>query len=167
MSDSTPDTLRWQHGHTLIEVMVASTLFVLFVVGLYGATGVFFSLLDIQKSRTESLTSMNVARSRLIADARGVSTVSCAGSDTLSLTTEGGGPPLVVEYKASGKHLNRWISAENKDYRVVDRLVSLECDTLSDDAGVNVAMVFGGLKDRFALHLSVLDAPPAAPEDEP
>jgi type II secretory pathway component PulJ len=148
-----------ENGHTLIEVLVASTLFVLFIVGLYGTTSVFFSLLDIQQSRTESLMAMNVARARLIADARGVSTVACAGSDTLELRTTSGGPPQVIEYRSDGSHLVRWVSAEDKTYWVTDRVTALDCDSLGS-SGVDVAMAVGTATDSFALHLSLLDLPP-------
>jgi len=149
-----------ERGTTLIEVMVASTIFVLFVAGMYSATGMFYSLVDIQRNRTDSLTAMNVSRSRIIADARGVSGIACPGSGTLELTTTGGGVPRTVEYTTDGTHLVRWASEDNKNYRVADGVSSLECDVLSGNAGIEVAVMFGGADDRFTLHLSFLDLPP-------
>jgi len=149
-----------ERGTTLIEVMVASTIFVLFVAGMYSATGMFYSLVDIQRNRTESLTAMNVARSRMIVDARGVASIACPGSDTLEFTTTGGGTPRTVEYTTDGEHLVRWASEDNKNYWVADGVSSLECDVLSGNVGVEVALMFGRADDRFALHLSFLDLPP-------
>jgi len=146
-----------QRGHTLIEVMVASTLFVVFIAGLYGASGVLFSLLDIQRDRTETLMAMNVVRARLVADARGVSNVGCVGSNTLELSTVGGGPPHSVEYSSDGVHLVRWESIDNKDYFVADGVSNISCETLSGGAGVEVAVTFGAAPDHFALHLSLLE----------
>jgi len=146
-----------QRGHTLIEVVVASTLFVVFIAGLYGATGVLFSLLDIQRDRTDTLMAMNVARARLVADSRGVSSVGCIGSGTLELSTLGGGPPQTVEYSSDGVHLVRWASAENKDYYVVDGLSGISCRTLSGGAGVELAMTFGEAPDQFALYVTLLE----------
>lgn len=146
-----------ERGHTLIEVIVASTLFVVFIAGLYGATGVLFSLLDIQRDRTDTLLAMNVARARLVADARGVSSIGCIGSGTLELSTIGGGPPRTVEYSSDGVHLVRWASVDNKDYYVADGLSGISCHTLSGDAGVEVAMTFGEAPDQFALYLTLLE----------
>jgi len=146
-----------ESGHTLIEVVVASTLFVVFIAGLYGATGVLFSLLDIQRDRTDTLMAMNVARARLVADARGVSSIGCVGSDTLELSTTGGGPPWTVEYSTDGVHLVRWASVDNKDYYVADALSGISCQTLSGGAGVEVAMTFGEAPDQFALYVTLLE----------
>ncbi len=146
-----------ERGHTLIEVIVASTLFVVFIAGLYGATGVLFSLLDIQRDRTDTLLAMNVARARLVADARGVSSVGCIGSGTLELSTTGGGPPRTVEYSSDGVHLVRWASVDNKDYYVADDLSGISCQTLSGGAGVEVAMTFGEAPDQFALYMTLLE----------
>jgi prepilin-type N-terminal cleavage/methylation domain-containing protein len=145
-----------QRGHTLIEVMVASTLFVVFIVGLYGATGVLFSLLDVQKDRTETMMAMNVVRSRILADARGVSNIGCISSNTLELTTTGGGPPRTVEYRTDGVHLVRWASADNKDYFVADGVSDIDCRSLGG-SGVEVSVVFGTAPDQFALHVSLLE----------
>jgi prepilin-type N-terminal cleavage/methylation domain-containing protein len=144
-----------QSGHTLIEVMVASTIFVVFIVGLYGATGVLFSLLHIQKTRTDTMVAMNVVRASLISDARGVSNVSCIASDTLELSTVGAGPPRTVEYRTDGAHLVRWASADNKDYFIADGVSDVSCQTLS--GGVEVSVTFGEAPDHFALHLSLLE----------
>lgn len=146
-----------ERGHTLIEVMVASTLFVVFIAGLYGATGVLFSLLDMQRDRTETLLAMNVVRARLVADARGVSSIACVGADTLELSTVGGGPPRTVEYSSDGVHLVRWASVDNKDYYVADGLSGISCQTLSGGAGVEVAMTFGDAPDQFALYMTLLE----------
>lgn len=148
---------RNERGTTLIEVMVASTIFVLFVAGMYSATGMFYSLVDIQRNRTDSLTAMNVSRSRIIADARGASSIACPGSGTVEFTTTGGGPPRIVEYTSDGDRLIRWESVDNKNYWVADGVSSLDCDLLSGNAGVEVAVMFGKADDRFALHLSFLD----------
>lgn len=148
---------RRDAGHTLIEVIVASTLFVAFIVGLYNASTIFFSLLDVQTDRTRILIEMNVTRSSMIADARGVSSVACAGSDVLELTTDAGGPITVVEYKSDGEHLVRWDSGENKNYFVADHVPSVECEALGGDDGVTVKMVFGKAPDVFALHVDLLD----------
>ena len=144
-----------QSGHTLIEVMVASTLFVVFIAGLYGATGVLFSLLDIQKDRTATMMAMNVVRANLIADARGVSDVTCIASDTLELRTTGGGPPRTVEYRTDGEHLVRWASADNKDYFIADGVTDVRCETLGTSAAFSVT--FGDAPDQFALHVSLLE----------
>jgi hypothetical protein len=144
-----------QSGHTLIEVMVASTLFVGFVVGLYGATGVLFSLLDIQKDRTETMMAMNVVRTSLIADARGVSNATCIASDTLELSTVGGGPPRTVEYRTDGAHLVRWASADNKDYFIADGVSEVRCQTLG--SGVGLSVTFGDAPDQFALYVNLLE----------
>ena len=146
-----------QRGHTLIEVVVASTLFVVFIAGLYGATGVLFSLLDIQRDRTDTLMTMNVVRTRLVADARGVTSIGCIGSNTLELSTVGGGPPHSVEYRSDGTHLVRWASADNKDYYVADDLTAISCQPLSGGAGVQLSLTFGGAPDHFALHVSLLE----------
>jgi prepilin-type N-terminal cleavage/methylation domain-containing protein len=146
-----------QRGHTLIEVIVASTIFVIFIAGLYGATGILFSLLDLQRDRTETLLAMNVARARLVADARGVSSATCVGAATLELSTTGGGPPQTVEYSSDGSHLVRWASVDNKNYYVADGLGSISCQTLSDGAGVEVAMTFGEAPDQFALYMTLLE----------
>lgn len=146
-----------ERGHTLIEVMVASTLFVVFIAGLYGATGVLFSLLDIQRDRTSTLLAMNVVRARLVADARGVSSVGCIGSGTLELSTVGGGPPHTVEYRSDGTHLVRWASVGNKDYYVADGLSTISCQALSGGAGVELSMIFGDAPDQFALHVTLLE----------
>ena len=148
---------RHDAGHTLVEVIVASTLFVAFVVGLYNASAIFFALLDVQTDRTRILIEMNVTRSRVIADARGISSVACAGSDVLELTTDGGGPITVVEYKSDGKHLVRWDSGENKNYFVADHVPSIECEPLDGSDGVTVKMIFGEAPDVFALHVDLLD----------
>jgi len=142
-----------QSGHTLIEVLVASTIFVIFVAGLYGATGVLFSLLDIQRDRTGTLVAMNVVRSRVVADARGATSVSCAGSNTLELATIGG----AVEYSSDGAHLVRWESVGNKDYFVADGISGIQCQVLGGGAGVEVSMTFGEAPDQFALHVSLLE----------
>jgi type II secretory pathway component PulJ len=147
--------LRRSAGHTLIEVMVASTLFVVFIVGLYDASGQFYQLMDVQTERTDLLMEMNVARSRMIADARGVSTVTCSAPGVLELRTNGGGPPTIVEYKSDGEHLVRWESAENKDYFVSDSVASVECDDFG--GGVSVKLVFGAAPDVFALHVDLLE----------
>ena len=147
---------RSSSGHTLIEVMVASTLFVVFIVGLYDASAQFFSLLDVQTGRTNLLMEMNVARSRLIADARNVSSVTCVGSGVLELTTVGGGPPTTIEYKSDGEHLVRWSSGENKDYYVADNVALVECDDLGS-GNVTVKLVFGEAPDVFALHVDLLE----------
>jgi hypothetical protein len=146
-----------ERGHTLIEVVVASTLFVVFIAGLYGATGVLFSLLDIQRDRTETLLAMNVARARLVTDARGVSDIGCVGSGTLELSTTGGGPPRTVEYSSDGVHLVRWASVDNKNYYVADGLSGINCQTLSGGAGVEVTMTFGEAPDQFALYVTLLE----------
>jgi hypothetical protein len=146
---------RRDAGHTLIEVIVAGTLFVAFIAGLYGASAQFYSLLDIQTDRTDVLTDMNVARSRLIADARGVTSVACAGSDVLELTTVAGGPVTTIEYKSDGTHLVRWDSAENKNYFVADHVPSVECDTIG--GGISVKLVFGEAPDVFALRVDLLE----------
>lgn len=146
-----------ERGHTLIEVIVASTLFVVFIAGLYGATGVLFSLLDIQRDRTDTLMAMNVARARLVADARGVSSVGCVGSDTLELSTTGGGPPRTVEYSSDGVHLVRWASVDNKDYYVADGLSGISCQTLSGGGGVELSITFGEAPDQFALYVTLLE----------
>lgn len=147
---------RSNSGHTLIEVMVASTLFVVFIVGLYDASAQFFSLLDVQTGRTDLLMEMNVARSRLISDARDVSSVTCVGSGVLELTTVGGGPPTTIEYKSDGEHLVRWSSGENKDYYVADNVALVECDDLGG-GNVTVKLVFGEAPDVFALHIDLLE----------
>lgn len=151
-----PPARASQSGHTLIEVMVASTIFVVFIVGLYGATGVLFSLFDIQKTRTDTMVAMNVVRASLISDARGVSNVSCIASDTLELSTVSGGPPRTVEYHTDGVHLVRWASADNKDYFVADGVSDVSCQTLGS-GGVEVSVIFGEAPDQFALHLSLLE----------
>lgn len=155
-SHRNPPARTSQSGHTLLEVMVASTVFVVFIVGLYGATGVLFSLFDIQKTRTDTMIAMNVVRARLISDARGVSSVSCIASDTLELSTVGGGPPRTVEYHTDGAHLVRWASADNKNYFVADGVSDVRCQTLGA-GGVEVSVIFGEAPDRFALHLSLLE----------
>lgn len=148
---------KGERGHTLIEVIVSSTLFVVFIAGLYGATGVLFSLLDIQRDRTETLLAMNVVRARIVADARGVSSIGCVGSDTLELSTVGDGPPRTVEYSSDGAHLVRWASVDNKDYYVADGLSGISCQTLSGGAGVEVSMTFGEAPDQFALYVTLLE----------
>jgi hypothetical protein len=147
-----------ERGHTLLEVAVAATLFVLFVVGLYSTSSIFLSLLDVQKHRTEALTAMGVARSRIVSDARGVSSAACAGSDTLELRTTGGGPPYIVEYSSDGERLLRWVSDQNKTYWVADGVGAVECSSLGSD-GVDLSVTFGRIEDRFALHVSLLDLP--------
>lgn len=144
-------------GHTLVEVIVASTLFVAFIVGLYDASTIFFSLMDVQSDRTDMLLEMNITRSRIISDARGVSSVACAGSDVLELTTDSGGPITVIEYKSDGEHLVRWDSGENKNYFVADHVASVECESLGGSDGVTVKMTFGEDPDVFALHVDLLD----------
>lgn len=151
-----------EHGHTIVEVLVAATIFVLFVVGHYGTSGAFFTLADIQKSRTDSLTAMNITRARIVADTRGVSSVACTGSDTLELRTNGGGPPHIIEYSSNGEQLLRWESAENKTYQVTDGVVAVDCTSLGSE-GVDVAITFGPEPDRFALHVSLLDLPSGGP----
>lgn len=145
-----------QGGHTLLEVMVASTIFVVFIVGLYGATGVLFSLLDVQKGRAETMMDMNVVRSRLVADVRGVSNINCIASDTLELTSIGGGPPRTIEYRTDGVHLVRWASADDKDYFVADGVNEVACQNLGT-SGVEFSVIFGTAPDQFALHVSLLE----------
>lgn len=159
MTTTSTPRRSWRHdaGHTLVEVMVASALFVAFVAGVYNASAILFSLLDVQTDRTKLLIEMNVTRSRVIADARGVSSVACAGSEVLELTTDGGGPITVIEYKSDGEHLVRWDSGENKNYFVADHVASVECQQLGGDDGVTVKMVFGETPDVFALHVDLLD----------
>jgi hypothetical protein len=157
MIERAPQSRDSESGHTLIEVMVASTLFVVFIAGLYGATGVLFSLLDMQRDRTETLLAMNVARARLVADTRGVSSIGCVGAGTLELSTIGGGPPRTVEYSSDGVHLVRWASVDNKEYYVADGLSAISCQTLSGGAGVELAMTFGEAPDHFALYLTLLE----------
>ena len=142
---------RKNSGHTLIEVIVASTLFVVFIAGLYDASGQFYALVDVQTERTDMLMEMNVARSRMIADARGVTTVACSAPGILELTSVGG----TVEYKSDGEHLVRWESTENKDYYVADHVATVECDQTG--AGVSVKLVFGDDPDIFALHINLLE----------
>ena len=142
---------RKNAGHTLIEVMVASTLFVVFIAGLYNASGQFYALVDVQTERTDMLMEMNVARSRMIADARGVTTVACSAPGVLELTSVGG----IVEYKSDGEHLVRWESTENKDYYVADHVATIECEPTG--AGVTVKLVFGDEPDVFALHVDLLE----------
>jgi len=109
----------------------------------------------MQSDRTDVLTDLNVARSRLIADARGVSSVACTSSDVLELTTIAGGPVTTVEYKSDGTHLVRWSSAENKNYYVADHVPSVACE--STDGGVSVKLVFGEAPDVFALRVDLLE----------
>jgi len=157
MSNRRAHTRHHQRGHTLIEVVVASTLFVVFIAGLYGATGVLFSLLDIQRDRADKLMAMNVVRARVIADARGVTSIGCLGSGTLELSTHGGGPPQSVEYSSDGSHLVRWASVDNKNYYVSDGVRAVSCQTMSTGAGVQLSLTFGAGPDQFALYLSVLE----------
>jgi type II secretory pathway component PulJ len=152
MRDQSVRVRRGTAGHTLIEVMVASTLFVTFVAGLYEATGQFYSLVDVQSERTDMLMEMNVARSRMIADARGVTTVTCTGPGVLELST----PLAIVEYKSDGEHLVRWESTENKDYFVADHVALVECEDLGGGS-VTVKVVFGDDPDVFALHVDLLE----------
>ena len=148
---------RSEAGFTIIEVVVASTLFVAFVTGIYSGSAQFFSLLDIQTDRMDVLTEMSVVRTRIIADARSISSAACNGSDVLELTTVGGGPPVTIEYKTDGEHLVRWDSADNKDYYVADHLGSIECDSVGGGSGVTVKLVFGEDPDAVALHVDLLE----------
>ena len=148
-----------ESGATLIELLVASSVFSIFLMGMLSAGDGLVDLLSLQSAMSDELVGINVARARLTSDLQEVSTVSCADASTLRFRETGGGPARETEYSSDGQHLVRWTSINDRDSYVADGVGSLACVDTPSERALDIDISFD-TQTEYHLHVTVTDMLP-------
>jgi len=147
------DRRRHQHGVTLIELMISTTLMATLSVFMLSAGTEFSQTLLEQEHRTDVYTQANVLRSRVLGDARRAASVLCPNSDTFSLTLLTV-PPTFVEYHVIDGDLMRWSLPPDHEVLVAEDVETLSCTSLGLD-GLFVSVAMGTTDHPFHMHVRV------------
>ena len=147
---------RTERGTTLVELMVASTLFSVVGLAIVSVGGDFSRTLAAQMEMEDTYTRSNVVRARLLGDAGASSVVDCIGSGDIAFTLDDPGATS-VEYYLDGNDLIRWSHPPDKETPVVDSVSAFECNDLGSD-GVYVSLSLGNDDYPYHLHFRVSDS---------
>jgi len=123
---------RGQRGATILEMVIAATLFAGMSVSICAAGATFSDVLAEQFEMQETYTSSNVTRMRFLGDADSSTAVSCAAMDRLSFTL-GGSPGIDVEYYIDSGELVRWADPPDKTSLVASGAATLDCIEVGPD----------------------------------
>jgi len=146
---------RAERGATLIETMIASTLFAALSVAMVSAGSTFSQAEREQFTRTTAATSANVVRTRVLADAEASDSVLCADASTLSLTLDGGS--TVVEYYVTDGDLVRWALPPDKESLIAENVNMLACQSFGP-AGLVTDFSLGTLDHPHHVYMRVSDS---------
>ncbi|MFQ5477918.1 MAG: type II secretion system protein J [Candidatus Binatia bacterium] len=143
-------------GMTLLELMVASTLFALLAVAFSSAWGDFAHMMRFLERGTAVFVDSGVSRSRVFADAQRASGLACSSGEFLSLTNGEQPFQTMVEYSLQEGRFERWSMPPDHSVVVAEGLETLACTDLGD-AGVEVKLDFAAKPKRRGLYLAILE----------
>jgi type II secretory pathway component PulJ len=146
-------------GHTLLELMIATTLISLFAILIGVVSSAYFGLLTDMQKRTENVREANIVRARMIGDAKRAASAVCSSTTTVLFTIGEGGLETQVEYATSGGSLLRWVSAPERQVRLVEGITALAC-TDGGDEGLEVDLDMGTSREPYHLYLHFSTKPP-------
>jgi type II secretory pathway pseudopilin PulG len=145
-----------ERGTSLIELLIATTLFSLVSVFMYSAASEVSALQLEQQTRTRAATNANVARARVLGDATTATSALCADASTLSLSI-GLGPATLVEYYVSDGELVRWTLPPDKESLVAEDVAALDCFSFGSD-GIAVDLDLGTADHPFHVFMRISDS---------
>jgi type II secretory pathway pseudopilin PulG len=147
-------------GMSLVELLVASTLFGLLLLLLTPAWGGLLRETRLLETRASLLSETQVARAFLLADAVEAKSVSCQGGHRVVnfSMSKVGGLPRVIEYRFRDGNLYRWDWPPGSEMLVARGLDELDCDPKGPDT--SIVLTSGGLDTPYRLHVLVSNAPP-------
>ncbi len=146
-------------GMSLVELLVASTLFGLLLLLLAPAWGGLLRETRLLETRAKLLSETQVARAFLLADAVEAKSVSCKpGQSVVSLSmSKVDNLPRVIEYRFRDGDLYRWDWPPGSEMLVARGLDDLDCEPKGPDTSIVVTS--GGAATPYRLHVLVSDAP--------
>ena len=142
-----------ERGASLLELLIASTLFSLVLLSAFGWSSSLSSTLRDQYTIQDQFSAANITRMRILGDADSSSSVYCHGSDRLRLHL-GTTPARTVTYETAGGKLLRSSTPGNRAAVLVDDIQSLVCDDLGID-GIRVDIGMGSQELPYHFHLRV------------
>ena len=142
-----------ERGASLLELLIASTLFSLVLLSAFSWSGSLSATLRDQYAIQDQFSAANITRMRILGDADSSSSVYCHGSDQLRLRL-GTSPARTVTYETAGGKLLRSSTPGNRAAVLVDEIQSLVCDDLGND-GIRVDIGLGSQKLPYHFHLRV------------
>ncbi len=145
-----------ERGASLVELLVATTLFALVSVFMYSSVIDVSALQLEQHTRAQAATNANVARTRVLGDATTATSALCADSSTLSLSI-GSGPATLVEYYVSEGDLVRWALPPDKESLVAEDVAALGCFSFGSD-GIAVDLDLGTADHPFHVFMRISDS---------
>ncbi len=154
-------------GMTLVELLVASTLFGLLLLLLAPAWGGLLRETRLLTTRASLLSETQVARAFLLADAIEAKSVSCRGQDVVDLSMDKvGGLPRSIEYRFRDGSLYRWEWPPGTEMLAARGLDDLDCDPGGGNETL-IVLASGGAATPYRLHVLVSDAPKGGkPKDD-
>jgi prepilin-type N-terminal cleavage/methylation domain-containing protein len=141
---------RNERGMTLVELMIASTLFAVIALSIVSAGADFTDTLSEQMAVEDVYTRSNIVRARLLGDFRAAGATTCIGAGDLGFTLSGV-PSVDVEYFLVGSDLVRWTSSPVKETPVASEVSSIECSNLGIDS-VFVTITLGTAEQPYRIH---------------
>ncbi len=142
-----------ERGASLLELLIASTLFSLVLLSAFSWSGSLSATLRDQYTIQDQFSAANVTRMRILGDADSSSSVYCHGADQLRLHL-GTTPARTVTYETAGGKLLRSSTPGNRAAVLVDDIESLVCDDLGED-GIRVDIGLGSRQLPYHFHLKV------------
>ena len=139
-------------GATLVELMVATVLFAVLGVLLLSAGVTTAEVLATQQARTAMATGANVARTRILGDARTATAAGCADASTFSITVG----TTLIEYSIANGNLVRWSLPPDLTSLVAEDVSGLGCTSYGTE-GVLVDLDLGSAESPFHLYVRISD----------
>jgi Tfp pilus assembly protein PilV len=137
-----PGHRRGERGTTLMELMIAAVLATVVAMFLAALTSALAQQGASVEQGTSDLTQAQLARGRLLIDAKAATSIVCGASDTFNVTIGVAPSATLIEYRRTGSNLIRWNSSTDSNIIVALQLRDIVCTDLGAD-GVEVTMTFG------------------------
>ena len=142
-----------ERGASMMELVVASTIFSVVMVSTFASSGSFSDTLKDQMTVQDQFISANVTRMRILGDADSSTSASCPLPDrlTLGMATP---PGAFIDYMVSQGKLYRYNSVPDHWSVLAEGTPSLTCNDLGTD-GIYAGIELGTAELPYHLHVRI------------
>ena len=157
-TDGRPSALRRSSraGFTLVELIVASTIFAIFSTYQFAAWQTFTHMIGDEQERVGAVAYTHTARARLMADAQNAESFSCVTADRVRFDM-GGVPTVLIDYDVQDDALIRYDDSSTNDLVAAHGISSLTCNSLGTE-GLELDVEYSNESKAYHLYLMIAEA---------